>query len=87
VITPGDFEVSPSATSAFKINKTLYLNLKIYYNLDFCLFSRGSYLFFFLKSNMGLITNDRCPAYSSFFGAMGATSAMVFTGKFNKTIY
>lgn len=23
---------------------------------------------------------DRCPAYSSFFGVMGATSAMVFTG-------
>ena len=31
---------------------------------------------------MVLPPNDRCPAYSSFFGAMGATSAMVFTGYF-----
>ena len=23
---------------------------------------------------------DKCPAYSPFFGVMGATSAMVFTG-------
>ena len=27
-------------------------------------------------------TTERCPAYSPFFGVMGATSAMVFTGKF-----
>jgi hypothetical protein len=26
---------------------------------------------------------DQCPAYSSFFGAMGATSAMVFTGTYD----
>lgn len=26
---------------------------------------------------------DRCPAYSSFFGVMGATSAMVFSGILN----
>lgn len=25
---------------------------------------------------------DQCPAYSAFFGVMGATSAMVFTGFF-----
>ena len=24
--------------------------------------------------------SDRCPAYSPFFGVVGATSAMVFTG-------
>lgn len=28
-----------------------------------------------------LPVTDRCPAYSSFFGVMGATSAMVLTGK------
>ena len=27
---------------------------------------------------------DQCPAYSSFFGAMGATSAIVFTGTSNE---
>lgn len=27
---------------------------------------------------------DKCPAYSPFFGVMGATSAMVFTGRFHK---
>lgn len=32
---------------------------------------------------MSGIVTDRCPAYSSFFGAMGAASAMVFTGKLN----
>ena len=29
----------------------------------------------------GLAVTDRCPAYSAFFGVMGATSAMVFSGK------
>ncbi len=27
-------------------------------------------------------TTDRCPAYSAFFGVMGATAAMVFSGNF-----
>jgi hypothetical protein len=27
---------------------------------------------------------DKCPAYSPFFGAMGATAAIVFTGKIEK---
>ena len=31
---------------------------------------------------MVLPVEDRCPAYSSFFGVMGAASAMIFTGKF-----
>ncbi len=31
---------------------------------------------------MSLPVTDRCPAYSAFFGVMGATSAMVFSGKY-----
>ena len=33
---------------------------------------------------MSVPTTDRCPAYASFFGVMGATSAMVFTGNYIK---
>ena len=31
------------------------------------------------------VTN-KCPAYSAFFGAMGATAAVVFSGKFYSII-
>lgn len=29
-----------------------------------------------------IATTDKCPAYSAFFGVMGATSAMIFSGGF-----
>jgi len=32
-------------------------------------------------------TTDRCPAYSAFFGVMGATAAMVFSGTYRFIYY
>jgi len=39
---------------------------------------------FSLKVNMssGCPGPDECPPYASFFGAMGATSAMIFSGMY-----
>lgn len=34
-----------------------------------------------------MVVTEKCPAYSAFFGAMGATAAVVFSGKLKKTSF
>jgi hypothetical protein len=41
---------------------------------------------FFTFISMSAVT-EKCPAYSAFFGAMGATSAVVFSGMSSIELY